>query len=89
MLKKQPQLLWFMGSFALSFALMSMGHASLSKKAVSPNQVTELKTAKAVTPELESDFSKLSSLESRYAESAQQQQKLRAATVRGAKRNRN
>jgi hypothetical protein len=84
--KKYTQWFWFIGGFALGFTLISIGHAALPKKVVS---LTELKTSKVGTPELEQDFSRLASLESRYAESSDQQKRLKTATAKNARRARN
>ncbi len=86
MKNKYTQWFWFIGGFALGFTLISIGHAALPKKVVT---LTELKASKIGTPELEKDFSKLTSLESRYAESADQQKKIKTATLRNARRARN
>ena len=90
MKKNKTQLFSMIASFTLGLGLISGAHAALpnaNRPAVQP--LSELKVEKASSPELEQDFSKLSSLESRYAESAAQQQRLKAATSRGKNRSRN
>lgn len=84
--KKYTQWFWFIGGFSLGFSLIAIGHAALPKKAV---PLSELRTAKVGMPELEQDFSKLASLESRYAESLDQQKRLKSATNKTARRARN
>lgn len=74
---------WFIGGFALGFSLIAIGHASIPKKAV---RVTELKASKAGSPEMDQDFSSLVNLESKYAESSNQQKKLKASVLRQARR---
>lgn len=80
---------WFTGGFALGLTLISVGHASLPKAnpGSNPNSnvVSEMKAPKVTAPDLEEDYSKLSNLEQRYAESWDQQQRLRSATVGAAK----
>jgi len=96
MKKKYAQWFWFIGGFAVGFTLISIGHAALPKKAVVATQpntkgqtLTELRAAKAGTPELESDFAKLATQESRFAENAEQQKKLKAAVANGKYRSKN
>jgi len=71
---------WFSGGFAVGLTLISLGHAALPQRATQPNVVTELKAPKVTAPDLEQDYSKLTHLEGRFAESWDQQQRLRAAT---------
>ena len=84
--KKYTQWFWFTGGFALGFTLIALGHASTVRKSA---PLSELSTAKVGSPELEQDYAKLTSLESRYAESADQQKKLKVATSRIARRAQN
>jgi len=98
--KKYAQWFWFIGGFALGFTLISIGHAALPKKAVATpvakaapargqQTVSELRASKAGTPELEDDFNKLSKVESKYAESSDQQKKLKMATSKSARKSQN
>ena len=80
------QWFWFIGGFALGFSLIAIGHASIPKKAAS---VTELKASKAVVIDMDQEYSNLTHLESKFAESSIQQKKLKAATSRNARRARN
>lgn len=84
--KKYTQWFWFIGGFALGFTLIAIGHAALPKKTSS---LSELRTAKVAAPEMDQEFVRLTSLESRYAESADQQKRLKTATARNARRARN
>ena len=85
MIKKYTQWFWFIGGFAVGLTLISLGHAAINKG----QSLSEMRTTKVATPELESDFSKLESLESRFAENAEQQKKLKAAVSSGKYRARN
>ncbi len=96
MKKNKTQWFWFIGGFALGFSLIAIGHASVPKKATqatSPTRtasnLSELKAQKLASPSMDQDYAKLTSLESRYAESADQQKKLKTATLRNARRARN
>jgi hypothetical protein len=86
-MKKWNQVFWFSGGFAVGLTLISMGHAALPKRVMpqtagqtQPTIVSEMKASKVTAPDLEQDYAKLSNLEARYAESWDQQQRLRAAT---------
>ena len=81
--KKYAKWFWFIGGFSLGFTLIAIGHAAIPKKAV---PLSELHTPKVGIPEMEQDYDKLSSLESRYAESLDQQKRLKVATARNARR---
>ncbi len=92
--KKYTQWFWFIGGFTLGFTLIAIGHASTPKASVSTparksSALSELRAPKTGTPEMEQDFARLTSLESRYAESSEQQKKLKTATARNARRVRN
>lgn len=82
MKKNFNQWFWFTGGFAVGFTLIAMGHAALPKNTRTASQLSELRTTKVGTPEMEQDYNKLTNLESRYAESLDQQKKLKAAVVR-------
>jgi hypothetical protein len=84
--KKHTQWFWFIGGFALGFTLIAIGHAALPKKT---SALSELRTSKVAAPEMDQEFVKLTSLESRYAESADQQKRLKTATNRNTRRARN
>ncbi len=86
MRKNWTQWFWFIGGFFLGFSLIAIGHASIPKKGV---PLTELKASKAVANDMEEDYESLTSIESKYAESAIQQKKLRASTLRNARKLRN
>jgi hypothetical protein len=84
---------WFIGGFALGYTLISLGHAALPKR-VTPaaptraqqgSLVSEIKGAKVNSPEFDQDFAALNQAEGKYAESWDQQQRLRAATSRSAR----
>lgn len=91
-MKKFTQWFWFMGGFAVGFTLIAIGHAALPKKAVTQAgnrpqaSLSELRTAKVGAPEMDQDYQRLTSLEARYAESADQQKRLKTATTRNARR---
>lgn len=73
----------FIGGFVLGLLCISLGQAALPKR-VTPKTseaVTELHADKATAPSLETDFDKLKQAEGRYAESWDQQQKIRAASA--------
>jgi hypothetical protein len=75
----------FMGGFALGLLCISLVQAALPKR-VTPQTsevVTELKAAKVTAPDLEQDFDRLERAEGQYAESWDQQQRIRAAAVGG------
>lgn len=84
--KNFNQWFWFIGGFTLGFTLIAIGHASLPKKT---NALSEIKSSKVNTPELDHEFSRLISLESRFVESPVQQKKLKTATLRNARKLRN
>ena len=63
---------------------MSVSHAAVPQR-VTP-AVSEIQANKAATPDFERDYDHLTSVEGRYAESWDQQQKLRKATQRVAVR---
>ncbi len=84
--KKHTQWFWFIGGFMAGFTLIAIGHAALPKKA---SPLSELQAPKLGTPEMDQEFYKLNSIESKYSESAEQQKKLKAATLRNARRSRN
>jgi hypothetical protein len=82
MKKSFNQVFWFTGGFALGLTLISLGHAALPNR-VTPQPATgvsEMKAPKVTAPDLEQDYSKLTNLEGRYAESWDQQERLRSAT---------
>ena len=74
---------WFMGGFALGYTLISLGHAAIPKRATPA--VSEIKGAKVNSPEFDKDFAALNQMEGKYAESWDQQQRLRSATNRSAR----
>lgn len=72
----------FIGGFLLGLICISLVQAALPKR-VTPSTsevVTELKAAKVTAPDLEQDFDRLQQAEGKYAESWDQQQRIRAAT---------
>jgi|GEM_PF-3600369 len=79
------QIFWFSGGFALGLTLISMGHAAVPQRVTQPQVVTELKANRVTAPDLEQDYSKLTHLEGRFAESWDQQQRLRSATTNVAR----
>lgn len=91
--KKYTQWFWFIGGFTLGFTLIAIGHAAIPKKAViaprAATNLTELRAPKVLTPEMDQDFAKLTSLESKYAESLDQQKRLKSATARNVRKSRN
>ena len=83
-----------MGGLIMGLTLMSFGHAALPKRATpvttsarqqNTSLVSEMKGGKVNAPELDRDFSNLSNVEAKYAESWDQQQRLRNATARVAR----
>ena len=73
----------FIGGFGLGLLCISLGQAALPKR-VTPKTseaVTELHADKVTAPDLEQDFDRLEHAEARYAETWEQQQKIRAATL--------
>ncbi len=85
MKKNFIQWFWFIGGFAVGFSLISLSHASLQSKAVA---VSESRTSIG-TQQLDQEYSRLSAAESRYVESTDQQKKLKAVTLRNARRLKN
>jgi len=80
------QWFWFISGFALGFTVIAFSHASISQKSA---PVSELKASKAVAIDLDQEYTNLTSLEAKFAESAVQQKKLKAATQRNARKARN
>ena len=76
------KILWFVGGFALGLTLISVSRAAIPKRATP--SVSEIQANKLGNPDFEQDYQKLTSLEGRYAESWDQQQRLRKATQRVA-----
>ncbi|MBC7396511.1 MAG: hypothetical protein H7333_03630 [Bdellovibrionales bacterium] len=74
----------------MSLTLISLAHAALPSRATpktSPAQangslVSEMRGGKVNSPELDQDFSNLTTAEGKYAESWDQQQRIRSATAR-------
>ncbi len=90
--KNGKQLVWFFSGFVVGLTLLSIGHASLPKKSLQINQpakpqttVSEIQGGKVGSPDLESEFSNLNALEGKYAESYEQQQRLKSLTARVAR----
>ena len=96
--KKFDQLFWFMGGFGIGITILTLGHAALPKRVTPATQATpsqnasqngsmlsEIKGGKVAAPELEQGYDQLAGQESRYAESAAQQERLKAATARVAR----
>jgi hypothetical protein len=77
---------WFMSGLAAGITLISLSHAAIPKRTIpSPATVTEIKGAKVNAPDLDQDFAALNHVEGKYAESWDQQQRLRTATNRSAR----
>ena len=88
---------WFSGGLLLGITLISLGHAALPKRVMPPqtaqtpargfgtSPVSEMKGGRVNSPNLESDFVNLNSVEQKYAENWDQQQRLKAATTRVAR----
>jgi hypothetical protein len=76
------QAIWFAGGFAIGLTLISLGHAALAPNPSATNNgiVTEMKTGRVSAPDLDQDYSRLNGAEAKYAESWDQQQRLRTAT---------
>ena len=74
---------WFIAGLAMGITLISLGHAAIPSRATP--QVTEIKSKPVLAPDLEQDYARLSQAESKYAESWNQQQKIKSATQRVAK----
>ena len=68
---------WFAGGFAVGLTMISLGHATVSKPGAS---VSEIRGGKVASPQFDQEFSNLNSLEKQYAESYDQQQKIRSTT---------
>lgn len=85
--KNWVKYVWFSGGFVLGLTLISLGNASIPKRVATtaPATVSEIKGGKVGSPNLDQDFSQLNSLEARYAESYDQQQRLRGATSKVAR----
>ncbi len=84
---------WFIGGFTIGIMLISLGHAALPKKAIpqtapapakAPATLSEMKVSHGAAPELDQDFARLTTVEGQYAESIDQQRKLRSATSKVA-----
>ena len=83
---------WFTSGFAIGLTLISLGHAALPKRvtpqAASPQKngslVSEMRGGKVNSPELDQDFDHVATVEGKYAENWDQQQRLRSATARVA-----
>ena len=84
---------WFFGGFLVGLTLISLGHAALpsratpntnTHKALTSNALTEMNGGKAQAPDLDPGFTSLNSLESQYAESYDQQQRLKQVSSRVA-----
>ena len=94
------KLFWFFGGFGIGLTLLSMGQAALLRKGqpqapkntASPpppsgNLLMEMHpSAKVTAPDLEQDYKRLTALEGKYAESADQQNRLKTATSKVAKK---
>jgi len=78
------KLICFAGGVLLGLTLISVSRAAIPKRAT-PG-VSEIQANKAATPNFEQDYQHLTSVESKYAESWDQQQRLRKATQRVATR---
>ena len=74
---------WFTGGFAIGIMLISLGHAALPKKGSAP--LSEMKAKPVANPEMDQDFARLNSMESHYAESIDQQNRLKTATSKVAR----
>ncbi len=87
------KVLWFIGGFALGLTLLSVGHAALPNRVAASQApmnaqantpanvpVSEINSQKVSAPDLDQEYSRLSSVEGQYAESWDQQQKLKSAT---------
>lgn len=80
----------FIGGFLLGLLCISLVQAALPKrvtpqapeKSKTPEIVSELRAPKVTAPDLEQDFNRLQQAEGKYAESWDQQQRIRAATNR-------
>ena len=68
------KIFWFLGGFAIGFTLISLGHASVSKQSA---PVSEIRGGKVAVPQVDQDLAHLNSLESRYSESDEQQQRIK------------
>jgi hypothetical protein len=79
---------WFFGGFLIGLTLISLGHASRPtvKRSVPVGPLNEIRSGKLTAPEMDAEFTKLRSLESRYAESDAQQKRLQASTARTARK---
>ena len=90
MKKNFSEAMWFIGGFAIGLTLISLGHAAIAPSQNNSNQtdsniVSELKTGRVSAPDLDQDYSRLNSVEAKYAESWDQQQRLRTATSKVAR----
>jgi hypothetical protein len=70
---------WFISGFAFGLVGITLVQAAMPKR-VTPVAVTEIKSPKVTAPDLEADFDRLQKAEARYAESWDQQQRIRAAS---------
>ncbi len=82
--------IWFTGGLFLGLTFISLGQASVPTRATPPvakasgSLMSEMRGGKVNSPELDQDFEKVNTLEGKYAESWDQQQRLRSATSRVA-----
>jgi hypothetical protein len=78
---------WFLGGFLIGLTLISLGHASKNggKRPLPTGPLNEIRSKKLSVPEMDAEFGRLKALESRYAESPEQQKRLQASTVRAAR----
>ena len=92
-MKTRNKVFWFMGGFGIGLTLISLGHAALPKRATpetaeqpaqSSSVLSEINSQKVAAPDLERDYAGLSQNEAKFAESWDQQQRLKSATARVA-----
>jgi hypothetical protein len=78
---------WFLGGFLIGLTLISLGHAAKTngKRPLPTGPLNEIRSQKLSAPEMDAEFGRLKVLESRYAESPEQQKRLQASTARAAR----
>ncbi len=85
--KENVKILWFVGGFALGLTMISLGHAAANRPSANNKGtlVSEIRGGKVGTPQFDQDLANLNSLEARYSESNDQQQRIRETTRKVAR----
>jgi hypothetical protein len=86
--RKWSHAAWFIGGFLIGLTLISLGHAAKTPpqgRSAPTGPLNEIRSRKLSVPEMDAEFTRLKALESRYAESPQQQRRLQSSTLRKAR----